>query len=145
MTGLPLSVCLSPPVRTTWPGMPTTVEWGGTEVTSTEPAPMRLSRPTVIGPEHRRAAEDRDLSLRSSDGACLGAARAAEGDALVERHVVADLGGLADHHAHAVIDEEAPTDLRARMDLDAGEEAAEVAHEAARGQRPRHQSQCAVR
>ena len=24
----------------------------------------------------------------------------AEGHALVERHIVADLGGLADHHAH---------------------------------------------
>ena len=40
--------------------------------------------------------------------------RAAERDALIDRHVVADLGGLADHHAHAVIDEEAPADLRAR-------------------------------
>ena len=46
-------------------------------------------------------------------------------------HVVADLGGLADHHAHAVVDEEAAADRRAGMDLDAGEEAAELRDEAA--------------
>jgi hypothetical protein len=33
-------------------------------------------------------------------------AGAAEGHALVERHAVADLGRLADHHAGAVVDEE---------------------------------------
>ena len=34
-------------------------------------------------------------------------------NALIDGHVVADLGGLADDHAHAVIDEEAPADFRA--------------------------------
>src|SRR3546814_1500524 len=48
---------------------------------------------------------------------------AAEGDALVEGHVVADLRGLADHHAHAVVDEEAAPDGGARMNLDAGQQA----------------------
>ena len=33
--------------------------------------------------------------------------------------VVAHFGGLADDHAHAVVDEEAPADLGGRMDLDA--------------------------
>ena len=48
-------------------------------------------------------------------------AGAAQRDALVEGHVVADLGGFADDHAHAVIDEEAPADLGAGMDLDSGD------------------------
>jgi hypothetical protein len=47
--------------------------------------------------------------------------RAAECDAVIKRAVVADFGGLAYHHAHAMVDEEAPSDARARMDLDAGE------------------------
>ena len=45
----PVGVCLAS-IFTTLPGMPTTVECGGTEVTSTEPAPTRLWRPTVTGP-----------------------------------------------------------------------------------------------
>ena len=57
---------------------------------------------------------------------------AAEGHALIERHVVADLGGLADHHAHAVVDEQAPADLGAGMDLDAGQDPPEMRDEAAR-------------
>src|SRR5690606_1916706 len=47
----------------------------------------------------------------------------AEGDAVIEQHVVADLGGLADYHAHPMVDEEPSADLRAGMDLDAGEPA----------------------
>jgi hypothetical protein len=52
---------------------------------------------------------------------------AAEGHPVVEHHVVADLGGLADHHTHAVIDEEPPADPRARVDLDPGEGSGELA------------------
>src|SRR5580704_3434419 len=50
-------------------------------------------------------------------------AGAAERDALVEQHVVADLCGLADDDAHAVIDKEATPNLGARMDFDAGDPA----------------------
>ena len=50
----------------------------------------------------------------------------AERDPVVDHHVVADLGGFADHHAHAVVDEEPAPDGRAGMDLDAGEEAREL-------------------
>src|SRR3954466_4481909 len=56
--------------------------------------------------------------------------RAAERHALIDGAAVADLGRLADHHAHAVVDEHARADLRARMDLDAGEPAPEVRGEA---------------
>ncbi len=44
----------------------------------------------------------------------------AERNTVVNRAVVADLGGLADDDAHAVVDEQALADLRAGMDLDAG-------------------------
>ena len=47
-------------------------------------------------------------------------AGAAEGDAVVDGAVVADLGGLADDDAHAVVDEQALADLRAGVYLDAG-------------------------
>src|SRR5713226_9343926 len=49
MIALPVRVCFAS-VFTTLPGTPTTVECGGTEVTSTEPAPTRLCRPTITGP-----------------------------------------------------------------------------------------------
>ena len=60
-------------------------------------------------------------------------ARAAQRHALVEQHVVADLRGLADHHAGTVIDEEAAPDGGSRMNLDPGEEAADLR------EHPRHQ------
>ena len=56
-------------------------------------------------------------------------AGAAQGHALVEQNVVADFGGLADHHAHAVVDEEPAADRRAGMDLDARQGAAELRNE----------------
>src|SRR5438477_4190419 len=46
---------------------------------------------------------------------------AAQRDAVIERAVVADLGGFANDDAHAVIDEHPPADDCARMDLDPGE------------------------
>jgi hypothetical protein len=45
---------------------------------------------------------------------------------VIERDVLADLGGLADDDAHAVVDEEAAPDRGAGMNLDAGEEAPQV-------------------
>jgi hypothetical protein len=55
---------------------------------------------------------------------------AAQGNALIEGDVVADLGGFADDDAHAVVDEEAPADPGPRVDLDAGHPAAEIGHQA---------------
>jgi hypothetical protein len=54
---------------------------------------------------------------------------AAERHVMVERHVVAHLGGLADDHAQPMVDEQALADPRAGMDLDAGQDAAEIRHE----------------
>ena len=47
---------------------------------------------------------------------------AAQRDTVVDHDVVADLGRLADDHAHAVVDEEPPPEPGARVDLDAGGE-----------------------
>ncbi len=60
-------------------------------------------------------------------------AGAAQRHPLVEGHATADLGGLADHHARAVVDEELRPDLRRRVDLDPGDGAGQV------GDRPRRQ------
>ena len=53
-------------------------------------------------------------------------ARAAERNALGEVAVVADDGGLADHDAHAVVDEQALADRSRRVNLDARPQAIEV-------------------
>src|SRR4030095_16882860 len=55
---------------------------------------------------------------------------AAQGDALVDGAPVAPLRRLADHHAHAVVDEHAAPDPGAGVDLDAGKPATEVGGEA---------------
>src|SRR5579862_9152931 len=44
-------------------------------------------------------------------------AGAAQGHALVQEHVIANLGRLADHHAQTMIDEQTLADLRPRVDL----------------------------
>ncbi|MNF70427.1 hypothetical protein D3C84_523360 [compost metagenome] len=57
-------------------------------------------------------------------------AGAAQGHALINSDVVADLGGFTDDDAHAMVDEETSTDLGPRMDLDPGQPATEVRHQA---------------
>ena len=61
--------------------------------------------------------------------------RPAQDRALIQRDVFAYLGRLADDDAHAVVDEAARADDRRRMDLDAGQEPADVR------QKPRRKSQ----
>ena len=50
----------------------------------------------------------------------------AERDRLVQAHVAADDGGLADHDAGPVVDEEAGADLRGRVDVDPGQGVGDV-------------------
>ena len=45
---------------------------------------------------------------------------------MIEGNVIADDRSLADDHAHAVVNEEAFSDLRARMNLYAGDETGEL-------------------
>src|SRR5262245_21504658 len=59
-------------------------------------------------------------------------ARTAEGDTLVHGHVVADGGSLTDDDAHAMVDEDPFADSGAGMNLDAGDEPAELRQEAGR-------------
>lgn len=47
---------------------------------------------------------------------------ATERDTVIDEHIVANNGGFTNHDAHAVIDEEAATNHRTRVNLDAGEE-----------------------
>jgi hypothetical protein len=49
---------------------------------------------------------------------------------MIHIHIVADHCGLADHHAHAVIDDDAAAELRRRMDLDSREQAPDIGHQA---------------
>lgn len=67
-------------------------------------------------------------------GDAIGRIGPAERDILVQRHIVADLGRLADHR-ESMVDEEALADLRTRMDVIAGQEAREMVD------RPREEEQ----
>lgn len=58
--------------------------------------------------------------------------RPAEGDTLIEGHVVADDRRFSDDDAHAMVDEQSFADLGAGMDLDAREEAGNRGNEACR-------------
>ncbi len=61
-------------------------------------------------------------------------ARAAQGHAVVDQAVIPHLGGLADDDAHAVVDDQAASDLGPGVDLDARPETAPLGH--APGQKP---------
>ena len=53
----------------------------------------------------------------------------AQGHAVVDEAVIADLSGLADDDAHTVVDDQAAADLGAGMDFDPGPEAAPLGDE----------------
>ena len=122
---------LRPSTRTGWPGLPTTVEFGGTSWITTALAPILAPWPIVIGPSS--FAPEPIVTLSCTVGMALAGreAGAAERHALVHRHVLADLGGLADHDAHAVVDEQPVADLGRRMDLDPGQRARDVGQQRA--------------
>ncbi len=69
--------------------------------------------------EHLRARADQHVVAERRVALAVVLAGAAERDALVQCAVVADLGRLADHDAHAVVDEQILPDFRAGMNLDA--------------------------
>ena len=121
---------LRPSTRTGWPGLPTTVEFGGTSWITTVLAPIFAPWPIVIGPSS--FAPEPIVTLSCDRRVALAGleAGAAERDALVERHVGAELGRLADHDAHPVVDEQAVADPRRRVDLDPGQRARHVGQRA---------------
>src|SRR6202030_446974 len=77
----------------------------------------------VYSTQHLRAGADDDIIPDRRVPLALLVTCTAQGDVLIEQHVVADHGGFPDYHAHPVIDEKTPADFRARMDLNAGQEA----------------------
>ena len=110
--------------------MPTTVSPGATACTTTALAPTRAPSPTVIAPRILAPAPTiTPLPTRRVPLAAL-AAGAAQRDLVVEVDVIADLGGLADHHAHAVIDDQPAAEPGGRVDLDPGQPAADMGDEA---------------
>jgi hypothetical protein len=54
----------------------------------------------------------------------------AQGHAVVERHVIAELAGFADDDAHAMIDKQVAADLRARMDFDTRQPSGDLRYQA---------------
>ena len=55
--------------------------------------------------------------------------RAAQCYTVIQRHIVTNLCRLAYHHAHAVIDKEAPPYRGAGVDFDTGQGAANISEE----------------
>ena len=86
-----------------------------------------LERPQNLG-----AAADRHIFAERRMAFALVLARAAQGDPLVDRAAVADLGGLADNDPHAVVDQDSLADLRAGVYLDAGQKPGKLAEKARR-------------
>ena len=94
------------------------------------------SVPDLEGTEHLCARADQDvISDRGMafPGVLTGAA---EGHALIDRAVVADFRGLADHDGGAVVDHHAFADLGGGVDLDPGDEARSLADRPRRERMP---------
>jgi len=76
--------------------------------------------------QHLGAGADLHIAADGRMALASGIADAAEGDAVEQLDMVAEHRGLADHDAHAVVDEQAFADGGAGMDLDAGEQAGQL-------------------
>src|SRR5206468_7339547 len=91
------------------------------------PRPYREA-PENLGPRsHHDVVAEGGMALLSL------VARAPQGHALEETHVLSDLGCLSDDDAHAVVDEEPRPQLGRGMDLDTGEKTAQVGEPPGRG------------
>src|SRR5690606_11578482 len=75
-----------------------------------------------VGPDDR-AVRDGGVALAAL---AAGGVHAAQRDALIHGDIMADVCGFTDHYAHAVVDEQVAPDLRAGVNLDAGQEAPEL-------------------
>jgi hypothetical protein len=76
--------------------------------------------------EDFRTRADHDVVSDSRMPLALLFARSTQCHALIKQRVVADLGGLTDHHAHAVIDKTPASDGGPRMDLDPSDTSIEL-------------------
>ena len=79
--------------------------------------------PVLDGDRPQDLGAGADLHVVTDGGVALARTHRhpAQSHSVEQQHVVADLRGLTDDHAHAVVDEEALTDRRGRVDLDTGE------------------------
>ena len=77
-------------------------------------------------PQHLRAGTNGHAVTNRGVTLHLLQGTAAQGYAVVEHHVVANLGGLTNHDTHAVIDEEAAANRGARVNLHAGQKTGEL-------------------
>jgi hypothetical protein len=68
--------------------------------------------------QHRGARADEDVVADLGVAVADLLAGAAERHVLQQRHVVADDGGLADHHPRAVVQQDAAAQPRRRVDVD---------------------------
>src|SRR5690348_5125335 len=73
------------------------------------------------GADHRGSGADHHVVLDRRMALLLLEAGASQRYALVDKDVVADFRGLADHHAHPMVDEQSSPDGGAGMDFDAGD------------------------
>ena len=136
---------LGPSLMTGRPGLPTTVVLAGTSCTTTLPAPILTLSPTVMEPSSCDAGPDDHVVAHGGVPLARLLAGAAQGDALVDGDVLAHLGGLADDHPDAVVDEEALAQGGPRMDLDPGEEPPELGDQPRQHGTSRFHSACAAR
>ena len=78
------------------------------------------------GPQHLGSAADEHVVSDGGMALAVVLAGAAQGDAMIDQAVVADLGGLADDDAHPVVNDQAAADLGAGVDLNAGDVAGQL-------------------
>ena len=77
--------------------------------------------------QHLRAGADDHIIANGRVPLAAAGAGDPKGDLMIEVAVVADFRGLADHHAHAVVDHQPPAESGGRVDLDPGQPAARYA------------------
>ena len=70
------------------------------------------------------------MALHAGQRLARARGQSAQRNALIDLHVVADIGGLADNDAGGVVDEEVLADLRAGVDVDAGAAVGVLGHDA---------------
>ena len=119
-------------------GTPTAIAPAGTSWMTTAFAPICAPLPIQTGPRILAPAPDDDAVAERRVPLAVAHRLAAERRAVEQHHVVADLGGLADDDAHAVVDEQPPAEPGAGVDLDAGDRPREL------GDQPRGQPQAGL-
>ena len=115
------------------PGTPTTVAPGGTDLTTTEPEPILAPSPMVMAPKMVELEPTMTRFPKGGMAFLFFKCGAAQHNTFINQAVVADLGGLSNHHTHSMVDKESPADLCARMDFDSCEPPIKMGDQAGSG------------